>query len=233
MSAQKKAPRGDGLLPKDLAASWTKIAYGLGAVGVVSLMLGYVLAPTPGRFGAAYLVGFMFTTTIGVGALFMTIIQHLTKAGWSVAPRRLLEWLAQGLVASVALFVPLFILSHDVWHHWMGEHAAHDKIIQGKAAYLNPTFFYVRAIVYLLTWALLATWFYKQSREQDTTGDRRAGDVRDGDHDQLRGLRLADEPRPALVLDDLRRLHLRRRAHLGDGGAVADDRPPAPRGRGR
>jgi len=180
MSAHKKAPRGDGLLPKDLAASWTKIAYGLGAVGVVSLILGYVLAPTPGRFGAAYLVGFMFTTTIGVGALFMTIIQHLTKAGWSVAPRRLLEWLAQGLVASVALFVPLFILSHDVWHHWMGEHAAHDKIIQGKAAYLNPTFFYVRAIVYLLTWALLATWFYKQSREQDTTGDRKLSEKMQG-----------------------------------------------------
>jgi hypothetical protein len=173
VSAAKKAPKGDGLLPKELSESWSKIGYGLGALGVVALLAGYFGSPDKGRFGAAYLVGFMFTTTIGIGALFMTIIQHLTKAGWSVAPRRLLEWVAQGLIASVVLFLPLFVMSHDVWHHWMGEHAQHDKILQGKAAFLNPTFFYVRAIVYLLAWALLAMWFYKQSREQDSSGDKK------------------------------------------------------------
>jgi hypothetical protein len=173
VSAGKKPPKGDGLLPKQLAESWSKIGYGLGAVGLLALLAGYFGSGDKGRFGAAYLVGFMFTTTIGIGALFMTVIQHLTKAGWSVAPRRLMEWIAQGLMASVVLFLPLFVLSHDVWHHWMGEHAHTDKILQGKAAYLNPTFFYVRAIVYLLTWALLAMWFYKQSREQDTSGDKK------------------------------------------------------------
>jgi hypothetical protein len=175
----KHAPKGDGLLPKSLADGWSKIAYGLGAIGVIAFLAGFLAGPADahgghGRFGAAYLVGFMFTTTIGIGALFMTVIQHLTKAGWSVAPRRLLEWLAQGLVASVALFIPLFIMSHDVWHHWMDETlVASDKILRGKAAYLNPTFFYIRAIVFLLTWALLAMWFYKQSREQDTSGNRK------------------------------------------------------------
>ncbi len=177
MSAKKHAPKGDGLLPKELAESWSKIGYGLGALGVLAFVAGYFGTPNDpvigrARFGAAYLVGFMFTTTIGLGALFMAVIQHLTKAGWSVAPRRLMEWMSQGLIASVALFVPLLAMSHDVWHKWMGPKAATDPILIGKSSYLNPTFFYVRAIVFLLTWALLALWFYKQSRDQDSSGDK-------------------------------------------------------------
>jgi hypothetical protein len=171
----KKVPKGNGTLPKALAESWAKIGYGLGAVGLVAFLAGFLLTPAAerGRFGAAYLTGFMFTTTIGVGALFFVVIQHLTKAGWSVAPRRIMEWLSQGLTASAGLFVPIVLMSQDIWHHWMGPHAAHDPILLKKQAYLNPTFFYIRAVIFLLTWALLAAWFYKQSRDQDTSGDRR------------------------------------------------------------
>ncbi len=125
------------------------------------------------RFLAAYLVGFMFTTTIAIGALFFVVIQHLTKASWSVAPRRIMEWLSQGLIASVVLFIPLLVKARDIWHHWMGPEAAHDEILKGKSAYLNPTFFYARAFAFLVIWALLATWFYSVSRKQDVSGDRR------------------------------------------------------------
>ncbi len=171
----KKVPKGNGTLPKALAESWSKIGYGMGALGLVAFLLGFFITPAAerGRFGAAYLTGFMFTTTIGVGALFFVVIQHLTKAAWSVAPRRIMEWLSQGLTASAGLFVPIVIMSQDIWHHWMGPHAAHDPILLKKQAYLNPTFFYVRAVIFLLTWALLAAWFYKQSRDQDASGDRK------------------------------------------------------------
>lgn len=172
MSAGGKLPKGDGLLPKDLAASWSRIGMVLGVVGVLAFLAGMFGAETKARFGAAYLVGFLYTTTIGIGALFFVIIQHLTKAGWSVGPRRIQEWVSQGLVASVLLFIPVLVMSHDIFHHWMGEHAAHDPILIGKQAYLNPTFFYVRAGVFLLTWAFLATWFYRLSKEQDQTGDK-------------------------------------------------------------
>jgi hypothetical protein len=169
-AAKKSAPKGDGLLPKELAESWSKLGMALGGVGALALLAGFL--GDKARFGFSYLTGFLFTTTIGIGALFFVAVQHLTKAGWSVAPRRLMEWLSQGLIASAVLFVPVLAMSHDIWHHWMGEHAKHDKILIGKAAYLNPTFFYVRAIVFLATWALLAIWFYKTSREQDSSGAR-------------------------------------------------------------
>jgi hypothetical protein len=170
-AAKKNVPKGDGLLPKELSEGWAKIGYGLGAVGVLAALAGYVADPK--RFGAAYLTGFLFTTTIALGALFFVVIQHLTKAGWSVGPRRLMEWISQGLVASAGLFLPLVVMSHDIWHHWMAADAADDPVLVGKSGYLNPTFFYLRAIVFLLTWALLAMWFYKMSREQDGSGDKK------------------------------------------------------------
>lgn len=171
----KKVPKGNGTLPKSLAEGWSKIGYGLGALGLIAFLAGFFMTPAAerGRFGAAYLTGFMFTTTIAVGALFFVVIQHLTKAGWSVGPRRIMEWLSQALTASAGLFVPIVLMSQDIWHHWMGPHAAHDPVLMKKQAYLNPTFFYVRAVIFLLTWALLAAWFYKQSRDQDASGDKK------------------------------------------------------------
>jgi hypothetical protein len=170
-SAKKRVPKDGGLLPKELAARWGKIGYGLAASGLLAFVVGFFGADR-GRFSGAYLAGFVFTITIALGALFMIVITHLTKSSWSVGPRRSLEWMSQALVVCVILFVPLLAMSHDVWHHWMGPQAASDPILAKKAAYLSPTFFYVRAVFYLLTWALLGRWYYKLSREQDVSGDR-------------------------------------------------------------
>lgn len=172
MSAvQKKVPKGGGLLPEALRESATKISYGLAALGVALGVAGFFVDRL--RFGFAYLTGFVFTATIVVGALFFVVIQHLTKAGWSVAPRRIMEWISQGTAALVVLFIPLIPMAKDVWSHWMGEHAAHDVLVQKKVAYLNVPFFYTRTFVYLVAWALLAFWVYRLSREQDRTGDRK------------------------------------------------------------
>jgi hypothetical protein len=171
-----KLPKGSPLVP--FREGWANIGKAAGVVGVIAFFAGMFGGVERARFGAAYLTGFLFTTTICIGALFFVIIQHLTKAGWSVGPRRIQEWVSQGLVASVLLFIPVLVMSHDIFHHWMGEHAAHDPIIAKKVAYLNPTFFYVRAGVFLLTWAGLATWFYKLSKDQDLSGDRALSEKR-------------------------------------------------------
>lgn len=171
MSAVRKTvPRGDGLLPQSLRDNFTKLSYGVAAVGL-ALGVGGFLSDRS-RFGFSYLTGFLFTATICVGALFFVIIQHLTKAGWSVGPRRLMEWISQGTVALLILFIPIIAMSHDIYHHWMGEAAHSDPLISKKVAYLNDKFFYARAVVFLVIWAGFSVWFYKLSREQDRTGDR-------------------------------------------------------------
>jgi len=63
-----------------------KIAGFVGIIGGV--LLGYFLDPGFRRFYFAYLVSFMFFLSIALGALIFVLLQHLTRAGWSVSVRR-------------------------------------------------------------------------------------------------------------------------------------------------
>jgi hypothetical protein len=164
------------------------------------------------------------------------MIQHLTRAGWSVAPRRQMEWLAGGLPVLALLFVPVALLSHDLYE-WLHPGAMADHVLHKKAAYLNAPFFFVRAAIYLGAWAFLSWFFTSRSRRQDETGDPQltksmqafsgpavpifAVTITFAGFDWLMSLQ------PALVLHHLRRLRLRRRARLGAGGAGAGDHRPA------
>jgi hypothetical protein len=46
------------------------------------------------RFWSAYLIAFTYVLSISLGGLFFVIVQHLTKAGWSVVVRRVAEGIA-------------------------------------------------------------------------------------------------------------------------------------------
>ena len=67
----------------------------VGGVGLALVLLALVVAAVTERgwqrFCFAYLVGFSFVLTVALGALFFVILQHLTRAGWSVVLRRLVE----------------------------------------------------------------------------------------------------------------------------------------------
>jgi hypothetical protein len=47
------------------------------------------------------------------------------------------------------------------------EHAMHAATLDGKRGFLNTTFFYIRAVIYLLAWGALARAFFKWSTDQD------------------------------------------------------------------
>ena len=57
---------------------------GLGLLGIGLALSGAGWASDHHRFLEGYLVGFEFVLTLCLGALFFVLIQHLTKAGWSV-----------------------------------------------------------------------------------------------------------------------------------------------------
>jgi len=169
VSTAKKAPKGNGLLPPEIAKRFSMTSYLVALLGVALGIAGYLADKE--RFGFAYLVGFIVTMTISVGSLFFVVILHLTKSSWSVAPRRALEWVSQAAMALPVLFIPLVLMAPSIWHSWMGPEGKTDELVQAKVAYLNPTFFYIRAVAFLLIWGALAYFFYKNSRDQDQTGD--------------------------------------------------------------
>ena len=121
----------------------------------------------------SYLVSYAYFLSLALGGLFFVLLQHVTKAGWSVVVRRIAEAIAANVVLMALLVAPiLFNLGH--LYHWAHEGAAdHDPILAGKVGFLNPSFFMIRLAVYFVVWILLAWFFYSSSTSQDSSGDPR------------------------------------------------------------
>ena len=122
------------------------------------------------RFYFSYLVGYMGALGVCLGALFFTMVQHITRAGWSITVRRLAENIMAALPLMVLLFVPILVGFEHLYHHWAHPDPA-DHLVAGKAGYLNKTFFFVRVAIYFAIWIGLATYFRRASMKQDETGD--------------------------------------------------------------
>lgn len=118
---------------------------------------------------ASYLVAFMFIATISVGGLFFTLLQYLVGAFWSVTIRRLAENLATLLPLVAILFLPIAWGAKDLFPWASGQDLGPE--VAAKAGYLNLNFFLARAVVYLLTWAILGTVYYRRSLAVDKSGD--------------------------------------------------------------
>jgi len=150
-------------LSKESAQKLVRMGTIAAGVGIAATAAAYAIDSE--RFGFSYLAAFSFVATIGLGGIFFVLIHHLTRAGWSVAARRHMEWVASILPWCALLFIPVAALSGHIYHHWMAEDV--DALVQAKRGYLNTTFFYIRAVVFLGIWALLALWFNARSRELD------------------------------------------------------------------
>ncbi len=152
-----------------------KAQIGLLGVGLLLIVAGYVTAGE--HFYFSYLVGYMGVLGICLGALFFTMIQHITRAGWSVTTRRLAENTMAALPVMLVLFVPIVMgFGHPLYHHWTEAQLdpslpKYDSVLAGKSAWLNETFFFVRVAIYFAIWIGLAHYFRSKSLKQDETGD--------------------------------------------------------------
>ena len=156
-------------LPPELGRRLVTAGAALTGVGALGCLAAFVVDRQ--RFAFSYLTGFVWLVTIALGALFFVLIQHLTRAGWSVAARRHMEWITAVLPWCALLFLPVAAMAHGLYHHWMGESASRDALLKAKSGYLNPTFFFARAFVFFALWSLGARWFSRQSSAQDAGGD--------------------------------------------------------------
>ncbi|MHC4130043.1 MAG: quinol:cytochrome C oxidoreductase, partial [Planctomycetota bacterium] len=87
-----------------------RIAWPAGIVGLILLAAAALITWRSDveweRFLRAYLVAFCFVCSLSLGGLFFTMLQHLTRAGWSVVLRRVAEGLAGNLRWIWILFIP-------------------------------------------------------------------------------------------------------------------------------
>jgi len=142
-----------------------KMALYAGVVGVAGCAAGFVLQP--GQAFRAWLVALLLFLGIALGSMALMMIQHLSGGAWGIF-RRIFEASSRTLPLLAILFVPVLIGMKELYPWAIPELVQHDKILQHKAPYLNPTFFIVRAVIYFLCWSGLSMILNRLSLRQDS-----------------------------------------------------------------
>jgi hypothetical protein len=155
-----------------MAGKTMAIAGLIGALGLgAGLAQGLLVEPDTAVFFHGWLINTFFVLSLVLGALIFVIIQHLTRAGWSVVVRRVAEGVAMVAPLTALLALPL-LLGLDSLYEWTHPEAvAHSPLLQAKSGYLDTTFFVVRFLAYFAIWIGLASFFFRRSTAQDSTGD--------------------------------------------------------------
>jgi hypothetical protein len=153
--------------------STRKIALIAGAAGLVGAIVLALLQDGGMRhLQFSWLWACFYFVTLGLGALFFVLLQHLTRAGWSVVVRRLAEHVMSTLPFIGLLLLPLVLLTlmgNGDLFLWAKDEVT--PLVEGKLGFLNGPFFLIRFAVYLTVWAGLARFFKKRSLAQDSDGD--------------------------------------------------------------
>jgi hypothetical protein len=156
-----------------------RLVYALIGIGLLLTILGIATGIGDHHFKTRLLTnglinGFFFFA-LGLGALFFLALQYATETGWYASVKRVIEAVAGFLPYGMGFFgiILLTITLMDGAHIyiWMDSDVVkHDEIIQGKSAYLNPAFFWIRTIVYFATYFLFLKGFKKRSLLEDQVG---------------------------------------------------------------
>lgn len=150
-------------------------------IGVVFAIASVVLAVTrPDEFYRGYLIGFMLWLGVALGSMAIVMIRHLTGGGWGVVIRRLQGAAMRTLPGLTLLFIPIVIavLQHRIYPWVMPLNAIKEPHIREhlekhafiKDAYLNPSGFIIRAIIYFVIWNVLSFLLSMWSRQGDHPG---------------------------------------------------------------
>ena len=155
----------------------------VGAIVGVAALAAAALA----RLGAATTIGgtsctpiwssFCFFSSMSLGALFFVLLQHATRAGWSVTVRRLAEILAANVppAGRAVPADPRAVLWRQPRRCTTGPirtQSPHDPLLQHKARVPEPAVLRApRGGLLRRLGGCLARFFLRRSREQDGSGD--------------------------------------------------------------
>lgn len=132
------------------------------------------------RVSGNLLVSSFFFLAIGLGALFFLALQYATETGWYASVKRVIEAITGFIPYGAGLLViTLLIITLQDGAHiyiWMDSSYIdvnspnYDALIDGKSAYLNKPFFWIRTLVYLFTFVYFERGFRKRSLLEDQVG---------------------------------------------------------------
>lgn len=149
------------------------VCAGLMFIGLIALILSTL--SDPDRAWHAYMLGFFYTTSLALGGLFFTAVQHAVNAGWSVNVRRFCEsysaFLPHCFYAFLIFTAGMVLSGANVYDWFNADVVAKDPLLQHKAAYLNKGFFFIRTCLFLVLWIVFSKRIVGYSLKQDGNGD--------------------------------------------------------------
>jgi len=138
-------------------------------VGAIALVAGAVgAAMNIDQFFTSWLIGFLFCLSLTLGCLGLLMLQHVSGGQWGMVGRRIFEAGSRMLPLTALLFVPLLFGMPKIFLWARPEAVAGNHVLEAKAAYLNVSFFVIRAVVYFLFWLLCTVLLNRWSAEQDS-----------------------------------------------------------------
>lgn len=118
-------------------------------------------------YAALYVAAFFFFM-IALGVLAFYGIQYAAQAGWSPVLFRVMEAITYYVLPGGLLVLGVALWAGDHIFIWMDpEVVAHDELIQGKAGWLNKTWFAIRGLIFITGWSLYRYFSRKFSLAQD------------------------------------------------------------------
>ncbi len=150
------------------AGSLARNAAIVGVVGLVLWILGVVVNPR--QAFASYLFAYVCALTIAVGALLQVMMSHVTGARWFTVLRRLTLTISAALPALAVLVIPVLVGIRMLypWAHPATLTAEAQKLALHRQPLFNVPFFIIRAVIYVVVFAIFGEMLRRWSRREDT-----------------------------------------------------------------
>jgi hypothetical protein len=140
-------------------------------VGVLSVIIGFFLygnSEHPARFWAALLQNSVYFLLVVNASMFFLCATTLAWGSWQLSFARVTEAISTavipiGIITAIILICLVTVDPHI--YHWL--HPDGDKILEGKAGFLNKTFFIIWTALTLVGWIVLGAKMRKLSRSLD------------------------------------------------------------------
>lgn len=144
------------------------VLFGMIAIGLVALVIGLVNeSVVESRFWANLLLNGYYFLALSLGGAFFVSVHAMGESGWQTSLQRVPEAMSRFIPFAGILMLITFLFGIHHLYHWT-DTGHHDPILEGKSAYLNLPFFYIRFAVYFVGWSLLAHFLRKASTDMDS-----------------------------------------------------------------
>jgi len=121
----------------------------------------FIFKPEASRIWANVLLNNQLFLGIALGGAFFLAVHRIAWSGWHTAMQRIPEALTTFLPVAFLLMLLVFFGMDDLYH-WSHKEL-HDPVLEGKSAWLNRPFFFIRMVFYFAGWILLTRGMRKNT----------------------------------------------------------------------